>query len=473
MRTSSPVAEGEVIAGKYVVERVLGSGAMGVVVSAWHIGLEQRVALKLLRRDASTDEPALLERFAREARAVARIDSEHVCRVLDTGSLPDGTPFLVMEYLAGRDLEEELSACGRIDVAQAVCYVRQACDALGAAHAASIVHRDLKPANLFLAEQPDGSRKVKVLDFGVSKSLQTSLAPLRLTRAAALLGSPLYMSPEQLDSSRDVDARADVWSLGCILYELITGQPPFTGQSLLQLVHSILTNEPPSLLTHDGLVPHALAETVRRALHKSADERFANASEFSRALAAASVGLDPSISSTLWRGPKSAQDPALAATLEDFRARTRKRPRALVLSLLAGALAALALIMLRPGRDQPELGAAPGPREHVVFPAAVADPDAGAALARKTARSAGSPAAPGGERGPSYVLGSTAPASELPALPVPERAPRRGRSEFSAAKPQGGADAPAAISGTDRSVGHERVANEPAGSGLTNFGGRR
>src|SRR5689334_22887640 len=245
MRNSSPIALGQVIANKYQVEGVLGEGGMGIVVSAWHLGLEQRVAIKLLLSHMRQTDSSALERFQREARAAARIRSEHVCRVLDTGHLDDGTPFLVMEYLEGSDLADELVRRGRFEIPEAVRYVREACLALQQAHQAGVIHRDLKPANLDLVHKQDGGRMIKVLDFGVSKWVSSTGVPnMSLTKTSALDGSPIYMSPEQLNSSKDVDGRTDIWALGITLYELITCRTPFYCESIPQLVNAVLNTEP-------------------------------------------------------------------------------------------------------------------------------------------------------------------------------------------------------------------------------------
>ncbi|MFZ5891001.1 MAG: serine/threonine-protein kinase [Myxococcota bacterium] len=201
-----PIEEGQLVAGKYRIERVIGSGAMGVVVAAWHVELAQRVAVKFVRPEAMGVRDAE-ERFRREARAAARIRSEHVGRVMDVGTIDGGIPYMVMEFLEGQDLADEMLRRGPLPVPEAVSYVLEAIEALAEAHTAGIVHRDLKPANLFLARRADGTRIVKILDFGVSKATGTRPGDMALTQHAAMIGSPLYMSPEQMRSARDVDAR--------------------------------------------------------------------------------------------------------------------------------------------------------------------------------------------------------------------------------------------------------------------------
>ena len=209
----TPVTEGEVLLGKYVVEKVLGMGGMGVVVAAHHLQLDERVALKFLLPDAAAN-PQVVARFLREARAAAKIKSEHVTRVFDVGTMENGSPFLVMEYLDGQDLAALIASSGPCAPDVAVDYVLQACEAIAEAHAAGVVHRDLKPHNLFLSRRADGSPCVKVLDFGISKATASPAAAM--TSTAAMMGSPLYMSPEQRADARDVAPRSDVWALGII-----------------------------------------------------------------------------------------------------------------------------------------------------------------------------------------------------------------------------------------------------------------
>jgi len=214
----SPFATGDVVAGKYRVDRPLGAGGMGVVVAATHVELDRPVAIKVLLSGAAKD-PDVVARFSREARAAAKIRSEHVARVLDVGLLPSGLPFMVMEYLEGEDLAWRLTQQACLPLPEIAQYVLEACEALAEAHAAGIIHRDLKPANLFLATRPDRSRIVKLLDFGISKSPVGAAGAVTSTQA--VMGSPVYMSPEQLVSAKNVDARSDVWSLGVVLYEAV------------------------------------------------------------------------------------------------------------------------------------------------------------------------------------------------------------------------------------------------------------
>ncbi|HEY6077793.1 MAG TPA: protein kinase [Polyangiaceae bacterium] len=280
----APVQEGDLLAGKYRVEKILGFGGMGVVVSAFRGDLEQRVAVKFLSQQAA-ERPDAAERFRREARAAAKIRSEHVARVLDVGTLDTGLPFMVMEYLEGNDIADELRRCERLPMLDAVEFTLQAIEALAEAHANGVVHRDLKPGNLFLARRADGSRRVKVLDFGISKALGgTSVEELSLTKTAALIGSPLYMAPEQMRSAKDVDTRADIWSLGAMLYEMLTGQPPYTGDSIPQLCAALLHDEPIPLRQHRPEVPEGLEQAVLRCLRKDRNERFPTVYDLGRSL---------------------------------------------------------------------------------------------------------------------------------------------------------------------------------------------
>ncbi len=282
----SPVREGDILAGKYRVEKILGVGGMGVVVAAMHTELDERVALKFLLPAAAAN-PAVVGRFSREARAAAKIKSQHVARVSDVGALENGTPYIVMEYLEGIDLSDLLLREGKLPAGVAIDYVLQAGEAIAEAHAAGFVHRDLKPANLFLAHQSDGTSIIKVLDFGISKAViadDPASGRGALTGTTDIFGSPLYMSPEQLKSARDVDARADIWALGIILYELISGVSPFDRPTVAETFGSILYEKPISLRKQHPEVPEALDRVILRCLEKDANLRLSNVAELSKAL---------------------------------------------------------------------------------------------------------------------------------------------------------------------------------------------
>jgi len=272
---------GTILAERYRVERVLGHGGMGIVVAARHLHLDERVAIKLLLPELS-HESVFVERFVREARAAVKIRSEHVGRVFDVGRLDDGSPYIVMEYLDGCDLAALVCAEGPLARARAIDFVLQACEALSEAHVLGIVHRDLKPENLFLTRRADGSSCVKVLDFGISK--QTG-AQRSGAKTAFLLGSPMYMSPEQLNQCADIDARADIWSLGVVLFELLTASQPFVGESLGQLVTNILHKEAPLVRSCRPDLPEGLERVVHGCLRKDREQRFRDIGSFARELA--------------------------------------------------------------------------------------------------------------------------------------------------------------------------------------------
>ena len=282
MTTPSPIALGAVLAGKYRVERVLGQGGMGVVVAATNIPLNQLVALKFLL-PAAIGQREIYDRFAREAQACAKLRTQHVAKVLDVGALPGPghEPYMVMEYLDGRDLSALLRAEGPMPVEDAVEYILQACEAVAEAHAAGIVHRDIKPANLFRTRNPDGSPCVKLLDFGISKAVDAEVA---LTSAAHTLGSPQYMSPEQMKSSAKVDEQTDIWALGVTLYEILAGTPPFGGTSVPEVCASVLSAEVPRIISFRAGVPPGLEAAITKCLTRDPARRFRTVTELAAAL---------------------------------------------------------------------------------------------------------------------------------------------------------------------------------------------
>ena len=254
---------------------------MGVVVAATHIELDQLVAIKFLLPAASENKSAV-ERFAREARASAKLRSDNVVHVTDVGTFDSGEPFIVMEYLEGQDLGQLLREGGPLAIDDAVDFILQACAGLAEAHAAGIIHRDLKPANLFLAERQDTARVVKVVDFGISK-VTAAIPTGKITNTRDLMGSPLYMSPEQLSMLPDIDGRSDIWSLGIILYELIGGQPPFQDEGLPQLCTAVLVRPAPPIERAE-LAP-GLAAVIAKCLEKEASGRYSSIGDLAAALA--------------------------------------------------------------------------------------------------------------------------------------------------------------------------------------------
>jgi serine/threonine-protein kinase len=273
---------GATLAGKYRIERVLGQGGMGVVVEATQLDLERRVALKFLRIDKNPDTRVALLRFEREARTVARLRGDHVVQVFDVGKLDQGEPFIVMELLRGEDLCSVLEREQRLPLATAVDYTLQICEAMAEAHVAGVIHRDLKPSNVFLTRRTDGRPLIKVLDFGISKLSNASTASLGLTNG--MVGSAYYMSPEQLQAAHDIDHRTDIWSIGTILYELVTGCLAFDADVFARVCTRILTGAPTPITDHVRDTPKALEAVIGKCLEKSPNARYANVGELAQAL---------------------------------------------------------------------------------------------------------------------------------------------------------------------------------------------
>ncbi len=287
---AGPLGRGDVVAGKYRIEEAVGEGGMAVVYAAHHLVLDHRVAVKVLFVGRDTDE-VTTERFVREAQAAARLQSEHAVRVMDAGVLPHGQPYLVMELLEGCDLAELVALSGPIEVPEFVDYMLQALEGIAHAHAAGIVHRDLKPSNLFLSLRPDGTNAIKVLDFGISKSTVDGRGTdvTKLT-GQAVLGSPAYMSPEQIRSASSVDARSDVWSLGVSMYELLTGRMPFEGEGVGEMLAAILEAVAVPVHERRPQVPLALSDAVMRCLRRNRDERWEDVGQLAFALAPFGTG---------------------------------------------------------------------------------------------------------------------------------------------------------------------------------------
>jgi serine/threonine-protein kinase len=281
--TTTPVSEGDVLAGKYVVEKVLGQGGMGVVVAARHLQLGSRVALKFVLEDFARDSNAIA-RFMREAQSATRISSEHVARVLDVGQLESGAPYMVMEYLEGSDLSKVVETRGALPLDETIDYVTQACRALAEAHGKGIIHRDIKPSNLFLTRRFDGSALVKVLDFGIAKMIAADV-PGELTQTQSMMGSPLYASPEQLDSARHASERSDIWALGVTLHHLASGGHPFMADSQAKLIAQIMMGKPTPVREHRRDLPEGFENVVLRCLERDPSRRFQNVKELVAAFA--------------------------------------------------------------------------------------------------------------------------------------------------------------------------------------------
>ncbi|MDP9036096.1 MAG: serine/threonine protein kinase [Myxococcota bacterium] len=288
------VREGETIAGKYRIGAVIGSGAMGTVVSAHHLLLDEKVAIKFLLPEALGQAEAVA-RFLAEARAAVRIGSQHVARVFDVDVLESGAPYIVMEHLEGCDLAEWMRQRGPLPVEQAVDFILQAGDAIAEAHALPrrVIHRDIKPANLFAVQRSGAVQSIKVLDFGVSKtelllastlSVEEVRARPVVTQQKAFIGSPAYMSPEQMESAKDVDPRTDIWALGVTLYELLTGRLPFEGTTPVQVYSRIIAEAPLHLRHLSPAIPLGLEAVVAKCLQRHRDNRFATVEQLAVAL---------------------------------------------------------------------------------------------------------------------------------------------------------------------------------------------
>ncbi len=291
---SAPAAtggmEGQTVAGKYQLVRLLGAGGMGAVYEGRNLATLKRCAIKLLLSPELGRNEQVVKRFFREAKASSVIESDHVVQIFDSGSDPvSGYPYMVMEMLAGEDLEGTLDRLKCLDPLVSAKLVLQSTMGLAKAHEAGIIHRDIKPANLFLTQRDSGDLVVKILDFGIAKVVmeQFSETSHGLTRTGSMLGTPLYMSPEQAKGSTSIDARSDVWSLGVVMYELLSGSLPFAdANSLGELMVSIITADIPLLQDRAPWVPPELAEIAHRAMSRNIDMRFQHAGEFRDALAA-------------------------------------------------------------------------------------------------------------------------------------------------------------------------------------------
>jgi serine/threonine-protein kinase len=428
-RLPSGLQLGDVVSGKYRLLRIVGSGAMGVVVAAHHRNLDRTVAIKFLTGDAVAH-PDAVARFVREARAVARIRSPHVVRVHDVAELADGTPYIELEYLEGHDLAERLARDKRLPVGTAVDFVLQACEAIAEAHELGIIHRDLKPANLFLAAGPGNTEIVKVVDFGISKAVMSvsSTLPSGAFKAAAVttepgpFGSPSYMSPEQMQSARDVDRRTDVWSLGVTLCELVTGEVPYRGGSIVELYATIRSGEPLRLRQRFPGLPVALESAILGCLAFDRDLRFESVDALSEALLplapnraasyvqrlTASRRADPDADRSTARSPEGAE----SRTSEDavvfapgVRHRTGRAARvAIPLALVAVGGIGATVVALRSSTPPPPVVAR-------------------SASAAATAACVPSPGAPPGECAPSPALAPTSAQERAEAPAPPSTAP--------------------------------------------------
>ncbi len=321
---------GQTIASRYRVDALLGKGGMGVVVRARHVHLDEVVAIKLLLPEMLTVQ-GMVTRFLREARAASKIKSQHVVRVTDVDVLESGIPYMVMEYLDGVSLAAVRRRQGRLEVAEAVRCLLQACEAIAEAHSLGIIHRDLKPANLFLARCGDGTTSLKVLDFGISKIEGPD--ELEATKTGQIMGSPKYMSPEQMLSAHDVDGRTDIWSLGAILYELVVGRAPFLAETTPRLCALVLHGSPAAPRDLNPDLPAELEAIILRCLERDAAKRFANVADLANAL----KPFSPNATLPRLPGIHSIQPPSEEISLEPQQAAVASPvPRAVTVSLLRG-----------------------------------------------------------------------------------------------------------------------------------------
>ncbi|WP_394825274.1 protein kinase domain-containing protein [Pendulispora albinea] len=280
------LTEGELFLDKYRIEKLVGIGGMGAVYAAVDVDLARKVAIKILLPEIARSQTAA-SRFVNEGRAVARVEGEHVARVFAAGRTEQGLPYMVLELLEGQDLAKLLEERGKLGVGEAVDILVQALGGVAEAHRHGIVHRDLKPANLFLHRRSNAAPVVKVLDFGVSKAsrpLTDTSMHQNLTATSTMIGSPYYMSPEQLMDSKSADHRADIWSLGCILYEMLTGVVPFDDPLLSGLVIAILRKRPVPVRQLRPDVPAALEAIVVRCLERDPSQRIGTAAALARLL---------------------------------------------------------------------------------------------------------------------------------------------------------------------------------------------
>jgi eukaryotic-like serine/threonine-protein kinase len=371
---------GSVLIGKYEIVRPIGRGGFGLVYEARHLGLGTGVAVKILNSEARQN-PKTIARFRQEAWTAARIASENVVRVTDIDVLDDGTPFLVMELLVGRDLDRELKIRGRLPSREAVDYLLQAASGIREAHRQGIVHRDLKTSNLFLVDEP-GGRRVKVLDFGLSKIV----AALSMTATNTSLGTPHYESPEQLRSAKSADARSDIWSLGVITYQLLSGRLPFRGETAAELIVQIVGTEPAELGLVAPDVPAGLCLAVTRALQKKPEHRFESVDEFAAAMAPfGSPHLAAAISARRPEASGHAVQPGPSSTFLDSSQDTPPERRSSRVVTGVALLAVAVLVTLAAGL---RFGG------HLLAPSARERPAAAPALVTPEPRAATSPPAP-------------------------------------------------------------------------------
>jgi serine/threonine protein kinase len=447
---------GTTLAEKYRIDRIVGRGGMGVVFAATHLWTGRPVAVKLLLPGLA-DDAGLVKRFLREARAAAGLRHPNVVDVLDMGSEPDGTVYLVLEMLVGESLDAVLERHGRLTLRELAAWVVPVCDAVGAAHGQGIVHRDLKPENIFLHRPAEGVTLPKLLDFGIAKVLGTGTS--KQTAVGSVIGTLHYMSPEQAEGRADVGPRSDVWALGVVLYECLTGRMPFDGSNGPAILLAISRGafEPVSSLRPE-MAP-ALCAVVTRCLSHAPDGRFADAAALADALREAlqradvetPTRIEPPRTAPSAEAPRPANTaspeethPGFAPTLEATAVDPPPGRRAVwPAAVVVGALVAVAVaVSLRPSVDAPPLAASPSLSvpAHVAATAAPAPAAAPVVVAPPPAPVvAAPPPAPVVAAPPQALAPAPASALEGPSGPVPVA--RHGGGRRAASRPAAGPEA--------------------------------
>jgi serine/threonine protein kinase len=379
---------------RYRVVRRVASGGMGLVYEARHEQLGRKFALKFLNPKLDAD-PKMRARFLREARAAGAVDNEHVCAIVDVGLGPEDAPCIVMEYLEGENLAALLERDGPLLVPRAVDIVRQVCRGLASAHARGVIHRDLKPKNLIVCRRSDGRELVKIVDFGIAKLSERDVTESAVTTTGATMGTPHYMSPEQARGEKELDQRADIYSLGVILYELLSGQKPHPGDSYNAIIYHILSRTPVPLREHRADVPEALARIVHRSLESDPKDRFASAGELEKALAA---------HASTFSVPLSSGESTVASAAAPALAPRRSGNRRLVMGV--GAAAVVAIVLAWRWNAGPEAS-----------PAAMPEPIASSAPAPEPSPASSEPTAMTNEAPPV----AASPSSVEPPAPPPPK----------------------------------------------------